>query len=334
MTDFDTAGANALFAPFDRPDVPGAAAIVVRGGRVRYRAAFGAADLEARLACTPATNFRLASVTKQFTALAVMLLAERGALGYDEPIARFFDRAPAAWQGVTIRQLLTHTSGLVDFEELIPPGTVTPLRDADVLKLVMGAPQTYFPPGAAYRYSNTGYCLLALIVECVAGRPFAAFLREAIFAPLGMRTTLAYEAGVSTVPNRAYGYSRAASGWERTDQSITSSTLGDGGVYSSVEDLALWDRALVEGRLVRAEALTEAFAPAVALPGGGGYGFGWYVGARGGLRLVYHTGETVGFRTAIVRVLERSVSAVVLCNRSEAIPLALAHALVEIELDR
>ncbi|MEN9938317.1 MAG: hypothetical protein RLZZ387_4896 [Chloroflexota bacterium] len=280
------------------------------------------------MSCTTTTNYRLASVTKQFTAMAVMLLAEGSRLGYGDPIARFFPGAPAAWERISLRHLLTHTSGLVDYEEIIPPETTTPLRDQDVLELMLGERRLYSPPGTAYHYSNTGYCLLALVVERVADRPFAAFLHDRIFAPLGMAGTVAYEAGISTVPRRAYGYSRRGHGFVRTDQSITSSTLGDGGVYSSVEDLALWDRALAEEQLVSARTLEAAFAPAVDLPdGSGGYGFGWYVAAREGLRLVYHTGETVGFRTAILRYLDRRLSVVVLCNRSDAEPLALAHAL-------
>jgi CubicO group peptidase (beta-lactamase class C family) len=331
MDELDSPVTRALFAAFDRPDVPGAAVVLIRDGRVVERAAFGAADLDAGTLCSTATNFRLASLTKQFTAMAVMLLAGRGKLGYDDPIARFFPGAPEAWGRITIRQLLTHTSGLVDYEDLIPPGTLRPLRDRDVLELVMGERRTYFVPGAAYRYSNSGYCLLALIVERAAGRRFAVFMHEAIFAPLGMRGTLAYEAGISTVPNRAYGYSRAGSGWARTDQSLTSSTLGDGGVYSSVEDLALWDRALAEGRLLSGRALAEAFAPAVALPdGAGAYGFGWYLGERRGERIAYHTGETVGFRTAILRYLDRALSAVVLCNRSDAEPLTIADRRLQI----
>ncbi len=324
--------ADALFAAFDRLDVPGASAILISDGRVVYRAAFGAADLEAQVACTPATSYRLASVSKQFTAMAVVLLAERGLISYDDQITRFFADAPPAWGRISVRQLLTHTSGLPDYEELIPADATVPVLDADVLELVQRERRLYAPPGTAFQYSNTGYCLLALIVERVAGRPFAAFLREEIFAPLGM-AAVAYEAGRSQIANRAYGYSRRGAGFVRTDQSITSSTLGDGGIYASVDDLALWDAALAEERLVSARALEAAFAPAVALPdGSGGYGFGWYIGARRGLRLAYHTGETVGFRTAIVRYLDRRLTAAVLCNRSDAEPIALAHALADAAL--
>lgn len=295
-----------------------------------HRAAYGAAVLEDGIPCVPATCFRLASVSKQFTALLIAQLSERGALGYDDPIARFFDGAPELWRRVTVRQLLCHTSGLWDYEELIPPDATEQLRDADVLRLVTPVERGYAEPGAAYRYSNTAYCLLALIAERVAGARFAELLRERIFAPLEMGSTVAHEAGVSQVANRAYGYSRAGGGFARTDQSLTSATLGDGGIYSCVDDLARWDAALAEGRLVSAATMAAILHPWAGAPAGEGYGFGWFLAARGGAPLAYHTGETTGFRTAIVRRLDRRLSAVVLCNRSEAEPLALAHALLDL----
>jgi CubicO group peptidase (beta-lactamase class C family) len=336
MTGF-IASASDLFAPFDRSDLPGATVIVLRDGAVVHQAAYGAADLERGVPCTPATNFRLASVSKQFTAAAVMLLAARGLLAYDDSIGRFFAAAPSWWGPVRVRHLLTHTSGLPDYEGLIPKGTTGQLRTADVLSTVASAPLAG-TPGAAYHYSNTAYCLLALLVERVAGQPFAAFLREQIFRPLGMHRTVAYEPGVSEVPDRAYGYSWAGDGHARTDQNVTSATLGDGGIYSSVEELARWDAALAEGSLLDEAALARAFEPAVAVPrdsappgyDGLGYGFGWYVGRRRGERVVFHTGETIGFRSAILRSRDRRLTVVVLCNRSEATPLALAGALADL----
>lgn len=180
-------------------------------------------------------------------------------------------------------------------------------------------------PGAAFRYSNTGYCLLALIVETVADSPFATVLRERIFAPLEMTDTVAYEAGVSDIPRRAYGYSRDGQTWTRTDQSLTSATLGDGGIYSSVADLARWDTGLAMRRLLPEPLLARMFSPHIATPDGAAYGLGWYLNAG---RVAYHTGETVGFRTAIVRRIDARLTAIVLANRSEATPRVLAEALI------
>ncbi len=305
--------------------VPGASALLVRDGTTIVAAAFGLADLEQSIPTTLATNYRLASVSKQFTAMAVLLLIADGRLALDDRLARFFEDAPPHWQHVTLLHLLTHTAGLLDYEDLILPGATAQLRDQDVLDLVRPSDSGYHAPGAAFRYSNTGYCLLALIVETVAEQPFAAVLRERIFTPFEMTGTLAYEAGVSDVPRRAYGYSLHGQTWTRTDQSLTSATLGDGGIYSSVADLTRWDAALATGRLLPGQLLARMFSPHAATPDGAAYGLGWYLRGR---RVAYHTGETIGFRTAIVRRLDTRLTAIVLANRSEAAPLALAEALL------
>jgi len=305
--------------------VPGASAILVRDGATIVAAAFGLADLEQSTPATTATNYRLASVSKQFTAMAVLLLVADGHLVLDDPLARFFAPSPPRWRHITLQQLLTHTAGLLDYEDLIPSGATAQLHDQDVLEAVRPSDGGYHTPGAAFRYSNTGYCLLALIVEQAAGLPYATFLRDRIFTPLEMTGTVAYEAGVSDVPRRAYGYSLHEQAWTRTDQSLTSATLGDGGIYSSVAELARWDAALATGRLLPAPLLSRVFSPHAATPGGAAYGLGWYLR---GPHIAYHTGETIGFRTAIVRRLDTRLTAIVLANRSEAAPLALAEALL------
>lgn len=318
---------DSLLQPFAGA-VPGISVLLLVDGDARFARATGLADIERNAAVTIATNFRLASVTKQFTAAATLLLVAQGALALDTPIARFFDRAPACWRRVTLHHLLTHTSGLLDYEELIPAGMTTPLRDRDVLALLRDRNELHAEPGTAFRYSNTGYCLLALIIEQVAASPFAAFLREQLFAPLGMHGTVAYEAGISDVPRRAYGYSRHEDGFVRTDQSLTSSTLGDGGVYSSALELERWDAALAGDTLLPEPLRAAMFAPHVATAAGESYGYGWFVASFNGQRAAYHTGETIGFRTAIVRLLDRRCTTIVLANRSDAEPLAIAHALI------
>jgi CubicO group peptidase (beta-lactamase class C family) len=321
---------HSLFADFDTPGVPGASALLLVDGAPRFAVAYGLADLAAGTPATLATCYRLASVSKQFTAYAAMLLAERGVLHVDDPLARFFDGAPALWHDITIHMLLTHTSGLLDYEDLIAPAVTAQLSTDDVRALVIGRDEGHFAPGSVFRYSNTAYCLLALVVERVAAQPFSAFLHDAIFAPLGMRTAVAHVEGVTVVANRAYGHSSAPGGYIRTDQSLTSATLGDGGIYASVEDLARWDAELAAPRLVSATTLARIHAPAVALPDGSGhYGYGWYLTQRNGERAAYHTGETIGFRAAIVRLLDRRRTAIVLTNRDEATPIEIAWRLVE-----
>src|SRR5215216_2607827 len=266
--------------------VPGISAMVLQDGVVQLATAFGLADIERPTPATAATNYRLASVSKQFTAMALLLLVADRYLALDDPLARFFAAAPPRWRHVTLLHLLTHTAGLLDYEDLIPPDTTAPLCDQDVLDLIRPHADGYHAPGAAFRYSNTGYCLLALIVAQVANQPFAAFLRARIFAPLGMTDTIAYQAGAAEVARRAYGYSRHRQAWARTDQSLTSATLGDGGIYSSVVDLARWDAALAQGILLPTSLQARMFSSHVATLDGASYGLGWYLRAP---HVAYHT---------------------------------------------
>jgi CubicO group peptidase (beta-lactamase class C family) len=307
--------------------VPGAAVAVLHDGAPVFVRAYGLANLEAGVPATTATNYRLASVTKQFTAAAILLLAEDGRLSIDDAVRKWLPGLPAALDSARIRNLLAHTSGLMDFEDLIAPEQSAPLHDADVLRLLETEQRSYFAPGTGYRYSNSGYVLLGLIIARACGADFAAFLRERIFLPLGMRHTVAYESGISTPLHRAFGYSAVHDSWVRTDQSLTSATLGDGGIYSSVDDLAKWDAALRAGRLLRPESLRLAFQAATGTGDAAvQYGFGWRI--SGDLR--WHSGETQGFRNVILHYLERRTTVIVLTNRNDPEPYATALAIADL----
>src|SRR5262249_22168005 len=197
--------------------VPGASVLVVRDGQVVVRASYGLADLEARTPVTPRTNFRLASVSKQFTAAAIETLAKRGALGFDDPITRFLPSLPSYARGITIRQLLTHTSGLIDYEDLIPNERTEQVSDLDVLHMLERTDHTLFPPGTKYQYSNTGYVFLGLIVAKASGTSLPEFMKREIFDPLSMHGT-----AFSPIEHRAYGYTHKSGAWVRRDQSVTS----------------------------------------------------------------------------------------------------------------
>ena len=318
---------DSIFAAYDRPDTPGASIVVVRDGVVAFDAAYGLADLEAKVRATPRTDYRLASLTKQFTATAIMLLIQDGKLALDQPATAVLPGLPSSARSVTIRQLLTHTSGLWAYEDFVPDTQSVQVTDRDVLTLIGRADSTYFSPGTQYRYSNSGYVVLGLIVEAVSHRPFADFLRERIFAPLHMDSTIAYRAGVSSVPNRAFGYSRTATGFRRTDQSPTSATLGDGGIYTSTHDLVAWNRALDEHMLINAAMQQLAWTPNRLSNGTAtSYGFGWNIDQRRRGRHIWHTGETRGFTNAIVKYPDQGVTVIVLTNRSGGDPLSLAEA--------
>jgi CubicO group peptidase (beta-lactamase class C family) len=214
----------------------------------------------------------------------------------------------------------------------VPDGQTTQVKDRDVLATLPRADSLYFAPGSAYRYSNTGYALLALIVERLSGQPYARFLHDRIFAPVGMNATVAYEAGISTVPNRALGYSIRSSGIVPSDQSSTSAVLGDGGIYSSLHDLLAWDRALDAGTLLTADELREAWTPMRLTDGTvTRYGFGWFVDAEPGEKRLSHHGETSGFTNFILKYPERRLTVIVLTNRRGGAPWDLAAKVAGLE---
>ena len=303
--------------------VPGASVLVLEGGKAVFQRSYGLADLEAGVASSPTTNYRLASVTKQFTAASVLLLVEDGVLTLDDPVRRWLPSLPVAAEGITLRHLLSHTSGLVDYEDLLPPDQAGQVYDADVLRLLEREDRLYFPAGSDYRYSNSGYALLALVVERASGQRFAAFLQARIFSPLGMTATLAREDEGPPVPDRAFGYSLIGGRWERTDQSPTSAVLGDGGIYSSITDLAKWDAAWYDDRLLSApsRALAVQASTATPEPDVAHYGFGWRLQGR----MQWHSGESIGFRNVLLRFPAQRLTVIVLSNRDAPEPYRLAR---------
>jgi CubicO group peptidase (beta-lactamase class C family) len=314
-----TSRIDALFTEFNHAVSPGASVMVIHKGKAIFEKGYGMANLEQKNPCTTNTNFRLASVTKQFTAMAIMILADRKQLSLDESLTSFFPEFPEYGRTITVCHLLHHTSGLPDYEDLISKGTELPVLDRDALRLVMHQDKTYFPPGTKFRYSNSGYAVLAQIVEVRSGMTFAHFLSQNIFKPLEMNATMAYEQGLNLVPNRAFGYSSDAGTFKRSDQSLTSSVLGDGGVYSSVTDLFKWDQALYFSKLVSPKLLSEAFSPAIATDHPDtGYGFGWFIGNYRGLKEIWHSGNSIGFTTRIARFPEKSFTVIILANRTDA----------------
>ncbi len=316
------AGIDGLMQRYDGR-VPGAAVLVLKDGQPVFRRGYGLAVVEDGTPVSPATNFRLASVSKQFTAAAILLLAEDGRLSIDDPLKKWLPSLPAVADAMTLRNLLSHTSGLLDYEDLMDPADTRQVHDIDVLHLLEKEKRTYFAPGSDYRYSNSGYALLALVVGKASGSDFASFLRQRIFLPLGMQATYAHQDGVDEVPARAYGYSEIDGRWQRTDQSTTSAVLGDGGIYSSLDDLAKWDAALYDERLLRRDSLRLAFSPATKTPEADVpfYGFGWRINGD----MLWHSGESIGFRNVILRYPKQKLTVIVLSNRNDPEPYPLAR---------
>jgi len=339
-----------IFKNLTDGQAPGTAILVRENGRTLFRRGYGVRDLRTRRAIDFHTNFRLASCTKQFTAMAIMLLVHEGKVGYDERLTDVLQGFPDYGKLITIRNLLNHTSGLPDYEDLMDQ---TPawrarwtknrqIQDAEVLDLLEAQKNGRFAPGTRWSYSNSGYVILGLIVAKVSRKPFEDFLQERIFAPLKMNHTLAYVRGKNEVPDRAYGHSKEGDAFLETDQSATSATLGDGGVYSNLEDLAKWDDALAHHTLLAAREMQPAVTPVRLADGslpswasGPGdtnpetgklvsYGFGWFLDDDSGHQRMWHYGETTGFKSVIERFTADHLTVIVLANRSDLDPKTLA----------
>ena len=336
-----------IFAGFRSTRFPGAAVLVLEDGKIVFERGYGVSDLHSLRQIDGHTNFRLASCTKQFTAMVIMLLVHDGKLRYEDRLTDLFPDFPDYGKSITIRNLLNHTSGLRDYEDLMakPSGDASvenfpQIKDAGVMELLKQQETTKFPPGTKWDYSNTGYAVLAMVVEKVSGQPFGRFLHDRIFAPLTMNETVAYEKGKNTVSNRAYGHTQKGAhegapeggDWREMDQSSTSAVLGDGGVYSSLDDLAKWDRALEQHTLLSEAEMKPAITPvkvtdgSVQEPDGtpADYGFGWFLNSYRNHPRMWHYGETVGGRTTIQRFVDNKLTIIVLCNRDDAVPANLA----------
>ena len=342
---------DAIFAPLKSTTAPGAAVLVVRNGEPVFHRGYGVTDLRKLHPIDAQTNFRLASFTKQFTAASIMLLVHDGKLHYDDHLTDIFPEFPAYGKAITVRNLLNHASGLPDYEELLmkqypdtPEEKVPQIHDAGVLKLLEQQASGKFTPGSKWEYSNSGYAVLAMIVEKISGKSFGQFLQERIFTPLKMTNTLAYEKGKNEVPHRAYGHSKGGQsekeGWRETDQSPTSAVLGDGGIYSSLDDLAHWDRALREHTLLTEAEMRPALTPVRPTDGAPrfddgpalSYGFGWFLDPYQGHNRMSHDGNTIGFRTTIQRFPDDQLTIIVLANRADVNPADLALKVADLYL--
>ena len=330
---------DAIFSGITSAHEPGFAVIVRKDGHTAFIHGYGLRDLRSGLPIDARTNFRLASFTKQFTAMAIMLLVHDGKLNYDTRLTDIFPNFPAYGRTITIRNLLNHTSGLVAYEDLMDKKyagksweEIPQISDAGVLALMERQTGTKFPPGTKWEYSNSGYCVLAMVVEKISGVPFADFLHRRIFAPLKMQNTVAHVYGKDHVANRAYGYTNDAGVWLETDQSPTSATLGDGGIYSSLDDLIKWDDALRNHTLLSAGEMRPAVTPENSaavlpenvddLPKAAGekplaYGFGWFLDPYRGHARMWHYGSSIGFHTIIQRFPADNLTIIILSNRSD-----------------
>jgi D-alanyl-D-alanine carboxypeptidase len=307
---------DALLAPHFRADAPGITVIATKGGETVFRKAYGAANVATRQPLAPDSVLRLGSITKQFTAIGILMLADEGKLALTDDFTRFLPDFPTHGRKVTVEHLLTHTSGIVsytgkkDFRDVMGKD-VTVAQGIDYFK--NDTPE--FAPGSAFRYNNSGYFLLGAIIEKVSGQPYARFMEERIFKPLGMAHT-GYE-GAALKP--VFGYSVHDGHATLSDPLSMAWPYAAGALVSSVDDLARWQAALTDGRLVRPDTLRRAFTAYTLADGKPGpYGYGWFVGKLHGTPIVFHGGNINGFATDAVWLPEERVYVAILSNREAA----------------
>jgi CubicO group peptidase (beta-lactamase class C family) len=339
---------------------PGVAALVKKDGRTILSKGYGLRRLGSKDQIDSQTNFRLASFSKQFTAMGIMLLVHDGKLRYDQSLTEIFPDFAAYGKSITIRNLLNHTSGLPDYEALMEKAEKAKgplwspehqIQDAEVLELLKRETTGRFAPGTSWAYSNSGYVVLGLIIAKASGASYREFLQARIFAPLHMDHTLVYQKGINEISNRAYGNTKDGSSFKETDQSATSATLGDGGVYSNLVDLSRWDDALRNHTLLNATEMQPALTPVKLAddsqphwpaapdddnlaPGKSvSYGFGWFLDPDKDHARMWHTGGTMGFRTIIQRFTTDNLTIVLLCNRTDLDPKTISEQIAHLVLE-
>jgi CubicO group peptidase (beta-lactamase class C family) len=333
-----TARIDALFAPYDKPDSPGAAVAVLMQDKSVHSRGYGMANLEYRAPITPTTPFHMASVSKQFTAMAIHLLVQEGKLSLDDEVRRHLPELQVHRAGatpITVRHLIHHTSGLRDQWSLLMLAGLRlddVITDGDILGLVWRQRDLNFAPGDEELYSNTGYTLLAQIVQRVSGRPFAAFTKERIFEPLGMKSTHFQEQYGTLVPGRAYSYEKTPAGWQYV--ALSYSNVGATSLFSTLEDLARWNQNLQDWR-VGGPSVAKAMLARGKLNSGKDldYASGLVHGRMRGLPTLAHAGSDAAFRTMLLRFPEQRLSVLVLANAGDLNAFDLARKVADVVLD-
>lgn len=328
---------DALFARWDRKDIPGCAVAVIRDGKLVYRRGFGMADLEHDAPILPTTPFHVASMSKQFTAFAIHLLAQDGKLSLDDDIRTYLPELHDFGQTITIRHLLHHTSGLRDQWGLLGLAgwrLDDVITEDDIVGLLARQKALNFAPGKEELYSNTGYTLLGLIVKRVSGKPLPVFTQERIFAPLGMTHTRFHDTYGTLVPGRALSYDTLPQGGYQY-VALSYSNVGATSLFTTVDDLALWDQNFYDGK-VGGKALLAAMQARGELSSGKtiNYASGLLLGAYRGLQTVEHGGADAGYRSNLLRFPEQHLSVVILANAGDFNPGQLSRKVADIYLDK
>jgi CubicO group peptidase (beta-lactamase class C family) len=320
--------------------------LIAQHGKILLIKGYGLADLEKSIPNNPQTQFAIGSITKSFTAMAIMILKDRRLLTLQDPICQYLVDCPAAWEPVTLQQLLTHTSGIFDlalnpdFQSM----STCQVHKPEELMALYKDHALDFPPGSQFHYSNSGYQLLGMVIAKVSGQGYNDFIQENILDPLGMADT-GNNSASHPLSNRATGYSQDSWAREKVKAPCYDSSMffADGGLYSTVEDLYKWDQALYTNRLVSKESLSQIFASTVTVvaspgftvpPGLWYYGYGWMITQQFGHRLIEHGGRIPGYTAYLARYPDDQLTIIILSNWDRLNPIGLNDELAAMILER
>ncbi|MFK7807950.1 MAG: serine hydrolase domain-containing protein [Saprospiraceae bacterium] len=305
---------DSIFKHFQIPN-PGLSCMVIKNKKIVLKKNFGFADVENKTRATSKTNYRIASMSKQFTATAIMKLVHQGKLTYETTLSEIFKGFPEYGDNITIRHLLTHRSGILGYDNFVIKGEQ--ILDERILEELMKINSIRFYPNEKFMYSNSGYAVLAQVVEKISEQPFAEYMKNEIFGPSNMLETNLYEAN-KKITNRAFGYTIENDSIKKTDHNETSAVKGDGSIYTSLLDLYNWDQVLYTDMLMPNEFLNEAYYnyDTDGRSNEKGYGYGWMVNYSDSIKILEHTGASIGFTHHIIRVPSLELSVIVLTNRN------------------
>lgn len=331
-------------ALYPDPEAPGTAVLIMQGDSVLFEKCYGLADLETREPITPHTNFCIASISKQFSAVALLQLAERGLLSMDDPLHKFFPEFQAPFfDTITLHHIMSHTSGIPDARPRDDRDFVYHSTDVESCRYMIGLDRLNFAPGTQYEYINPTFQLVYQIVERVTGRPFEEYMRDNLFAPAGMDSTIYFEAG-RRIPHPSHGYTLEEGRYVECDYGETAffASKADGGLYTSLHDFALWEKALRDDRIMSAESKRAAWTPYISIPEDAdygynvdtGYGYGWFIQrSEGRAECIYHTGDNGGYWNYAGRIPERGILLVFFANCDKIDRIATADAVYDIMRD-
>jgi len=319
-------------------DLPGASIAIVQHGKVIFKNSYGAREINSKEKISSSTNFNIASLTKQFTAMAILQLAEKNKLSLSDKLSRFFpEMNPKVADVITIKQLLTHSSGIPDHYDYTNTKNLRHAHDRDVFHAIKNADSTYFKPGSKFRYSNTAFCLLALIIEKTSGLPYAEYLQKNIFFPAGMKHSTVWNENTSIFqPAAGYEFDKTENKFRKSqaEENMFFSTEGDGGIYTSVDEYLKWFNALQSGKVFSKKITDEARSIEFAIDENKklGYGYGWFIDSNDVSKKVYHSGSNGGFRSFSFTIPTQNILIVIFSNRAdidlEALVLKITHLLM------